>query len=143
MMRRSVLFALPALALAVILLLPDTSFAQRWGRARYGGGYYGNYGNYGGDGYGSGYYGSGYGGYGYGYGARGGLIGRRYGGGYYGGGYGIGYGDGFYGKAEYSQAKGQHWRVTITAIGIAGASDDFLGQYSRNSHVKAALRYSF
>src|SRR5262249_37943339 len=28
-------------------------------------------------------------------------------------------GDGFYGKAEYSQAKGQHWRVTITAIGIA------------------------
>ena len=65
MMRRSVLFALPALALAVILLLPDTSFAQRWGRARYGGGYYGNYGNYGGDGYGSGYYGSGYGGYGY------------------------------------------------------------------------------
>jgi len=52
-------------------------------------------------------------------------------------------GDGFYGKAEYSQAKGQHWRVTITAIGIAGASDDFLGQYSRNSHVKAALRYSF
>jgi len=52
-------------------------------------------------------------------------------------------GDGFYGKAEYSQARGQHWRVTITAIGIAGASDDFLGQYSRNSHVKAALRYSF
>jgi hypothetical protein len=52
-------------------------------------------------------------------------------------------GDGFYGKFEYSQARGQHWRATFTAIGIAGQSDDFLGQYSRNSHVEAALRYSF
>jgi len=56
MMRRSVRFALPALALAVILLLPDTSFAQRWGRGRYGG-YYGGYGNYGRDGYRYGGYG--------------------------------------------------------------------------------------
>jgi len=104
MMRRSVLFALPALALAVLLLLPDTSFAQRWGRGRYGG-YYGGYGNYGwdggyryggygwdGGGYGRPYYGyGGYGGYGgyAGYGGRLGLFGRRsmdygYAGGYYG-----------------------------------------------------------
>ena len=41
------------------------------------------------------------------------------------------------------QARGQHWRATFTAIGITGQSDDFLGQYSRNSHVEAALRYSF
>jgi hypothetical protein len=52
-------------------------------------------------------------------------------------------GDGLYGKLEYSQARGQHWRATFTAIGITGQSDDFLGQYSRNSHVEAALRYSF
>jgi len=52
-------------------------------------------------------------------------------------------GDGVYGKLEYSQARGQHWRATMTAIAIAGHSDDFLGQYHRNSHVKAALRYSF
>jgi hypothetical protein len=52
-------------------------------------------------------------------------------------------GDGAYGKAEYSHATGQHWRTTVSAIGIAGRDNDFLGQYRRNSHVKAALRYSF
>jgi len=52
-------------------------------------------------------------------------------------------GDGAYGKAEYSYATGQHWRTTVSAIGIAGRDNDFLGQYRRNSHVKAALRYSF
>jgi hypothetical protein len=52
-------------------------------------------------------------------------------------------GDGVYAKAEYSQARGQHWRATLTAVGIAGHSDDFFGQYQHNSHIMAALRYSF
>jgi len=52
-------------------------------------------------------------------------------------------GDGVYGKLEYSHARGQHWRATLTGVAIAGHSGDFLGQYHRNSHVKAALRYSF
>jgi hypothetical protein len=52
-------------------------------------------------------------------------------------------GDGVYGKVEYSQASGQHWRTTVTAVGISGHSGDFLGQYHRNSHVAVALRYSF
>jgi hypothetical protein len=52
-------------------------------------------------------------------------------------------GDGVYGKVEYSQAAGPHWRATATGAGIAGHSDDFLGQYHRNSHAALALRYSF
>ena len=52
-------------------------------------------------------------------------------------------GDGMYAKAEYSQSQGQHWRATVTGVGIAGHSTDFLGQYHRNSHVAMALRYSF
>jgi hypothetical protein len=52
-------------------------------------------------------------------------------------------GDGVYGKFEYSQARGQHWRATVTGVGIGGHSDDFLGQYHRNSHFSVALRYSF
>lgn len=52
-------------------------------------------------------------------------------------------GHGGYVKAEYSQARGQHWRVTATGSVIAGRVDDFLGQYRRNSHLSAALRYSF
>jgi len=51
--------------------------------------------------------------------------------------------DGMYAKAEYSQARGQHWRTTIAAVAIGGRAGDFLGQYRRNSHVKASLRYSF
>ena len=35
---------------------------------------------------------------------------------------------GFYTKGEYSEAIGQHWRVTLAAVGIAGKQDDFLGQ---------------
>jgi len=50
---------------------------------------------------------------------------------------------GEYGKAEYSQARGPHWRGTVTAVLVTGHSDDFLGQYHRNSHVAAAVRYSF
>jgi hypothetical protein len=47
------------------------------------------------------------------------------------------------GRAEYSQAEGQHWRVTIAAALIRGEPDDFLGQYRRNSHFSFVLRYSF
>ena len=52
-------------------------------------------------------------------------------------------GDGAYAKAEYSQARGQHWRATLTAVAIGGHSDDFLGQYHRNSHLLLTTRYSF
>jgi hypothetical protein len=52
-------------------------------------------------------------------------------------------GNGAYARLEYSHARGQHWRATITAVGIAGRPNDFLGQYRRNSHVAVALRYSF
>jgi hypothetical protein len=52
-------------------------------------------------------------------------------------------GDGVYAKALYSQARGQHWRTTIGGVVLAGASDDFIGQYDRNSHVSLTLRYSF
>ncbi len=52
-------------------------------------------------------------------------------------------GDGLYARAEYSQARGAHWRATIAAAVIAGHSDDFLGQYNHNSHVTASVRYSF
>jgi hypothetical protein len=52
-------------------------------------------------------------------------------------------GDGVYARAEYSQAHGQHWRTTIAATAIGGRADDFLGQYRRNSHGTATLRYSF
>jgi hypothetical protein len=48
-----------------------------------------------------------------------------------------------YSKVEYSQARGDHWRATIGAVLIGGRSDDFLGQYHRNSHVSASVRYSF
>jgi hypothetical protein len=52
-------------------------------------------------------------------------------------------GAGLYAKAEYSQARGAHWRATVSTVVIAGDADDFLGQYQRNSHVRAGLRYSF
>lgn len=52
-------------------------------------------------------------------------------------------GAGFYAKAEYSQARGQHWRATVTGVALGGAADDFLGQYHRNSHGTVTLRYSF
>ena len=52
-------------------------------------------------------------------------------------------GDGVYGKAEFSQARGEHWRATVAVVGIGGRDDDFLGAYRRNSHVLAGVRYSF
>ena len=52
-------------------------------------------------------------------------------------------GRGAYAKAEYSQARGQHWRATVTGTLIRGEPDDFLGQYRRNSHLVLSVRYSF
>ncbi len=52
-------------------------------------------------------------------------------------------GKGFYGKFEYTQAVGAHWRVTAAANLLRGAREDFLGQYRRNSNLMVALRYSF
>jgi hypothetical protein len=52
-------------------------------------------------------------------------------------------GDGVYVKGEYSQAQRDRWRITARVVAIAGASDDFLGQFRRNSHVAVTLRYSF
>ncbi len=52
-------------------------------------------------------------------------------------------GAGFYAKGEFSEAFGQHWRLTLAGIGLGGSDDDFLGQYRRNSHVSLSLRLSF
>jgi hypothetical protein len=52
-------------------------------------------------------------------------------------------GDGVFARAEYSETRGQHWRLTFTVVGVAGRDDDFLGQYHRNSHGIASIRYSF
>jgi hypothetical protein len=52
-------------------------------------------------------------------------------------------GAGVYAKAEYSQARGQHWRATVSGVLLAGEEDDFIGQYQRNSHVSVGVRYSF
>jgi hypothetical protein len=46
-------------------------------------------------------------------------------------------------RLEYSQALGQHWRVTPGAAWIRGDGTDFLGQYHRNSYLSLAVRYSF
>ena len=52
-------------------------------------------------------------------------------------------GDGTWARAEYSQASGAHWRATIAGTVLAGAENDFLGQYDRNSHLSVTMRYSF
>jgi len=52
-------------------------------------------------------------------------------------------GSGFYGKFEYSQMLGQHWRVTGQLGVIRGSDNDFLGQYHRNSFGNLIFRYSF
>ncbi len=46
-------------------------------------------------------------------------------------------------RFEYSHASGQHLRVTARASWIRGDAGDFIGQYSRNSHVTLTARYSF
>jgi len=120
-MRRILFCALPALALTLLLALPDVSFAQRRGG---GGGGFGSgfargatgYPAYGGYGYGGmGYGGLGYGGYGYGghnlgYGLGYGLGSNlSYGGlGYGNYGYGSGYGNYGYGNYGYG-GSGYGW----------------------------------
>ena len=52
-------------------------------------------------------------------------------------------GDGFYAKGEFSEALGQHWRLTLTSVYITGQDDNFIGQYRTNSHAAATLRFSF
>jgi hypothetical protein len=52
-------------------------------------------------------------------------------------------GDGVYVKGEYSEALGQHWRVTFAGVGIGGNDEDFLGQYRHNSYGSIGLRLSF
>lgn len=52
-------------------------------------------------------------------------------------------GKGTWGKFEYSQAFGQHWRLTGEFTLIRGGLEDFLGQYRRNSHAAVVVRYSF
>jgi len=52
-------------------------------------------------------------------------------------------GDGVWAKTEYSQAFGQHWRLTTGLSLIQGKPSDFLGQYRRNSHGLIAVKYSF
>jgi hypothetical protein len=52
-------------------------------------------------------------------------------------------GDAFIGRAEYSQAVGQHMRVTAGLLVIRGTPDDLVGQYRRNSAATLSWRYSF
>jgi hypothetical protein len=52
-------------------------------------------------------------------------------------------GRGWYLKPEYTQAFGQHWRLTAGFALIRGEEGDFLGQYHRNSHGILTVRYSF
>jgi len=46
-------------------------------------------------------------------------------------------------RFEYSQAFGEHWRVTPGVAWIRGDMTDFLGQYHRNSYASLGVRYSF
>jgi hypothetical protein len=51
--------------------------------------------------------------------------------------------EGIWIKGQYSEAIGQHWRATLAGAVIGGDERDFIGQYRRNSHLLATLRYSF
>ena len=51
--------------------------------------------------------------------------------------------DGVWVKAQYSEALDAHVRWTIAGTIIGGDERDFIGQYRRNSHLLATLRYSF
>ena len=46
-------------------------------------------------------------------------------------------------KGSIREAVGAHWRATVAGTVIGGDERDFIGQYRRNSHVLATLRYSF
>jgi hypothetical protein len=46
-------------------------------------------------------------------------------------------------RPKYSQAYGQHWRITVGFAWLRGSNTDFLGRYHLNSHAIAEVRYSF
>ena len=52
-------------------------------------------------------------------------------------------GDGMYARGEYSEAFGQHLRLTLSGVALGGDDTSFLGQYRHNSNVTAALRFSY
>jgi len=52
-------------------------------------------------------------------------------------------GKGAYLEAEYSQAFGQHLRLTAAGTLIRGDRDDFFGQFQDNSNVRVTARYSY
>jgi len=52
-------------------------------------------------------------------------------------------GHGVYARGEFSQVLGRHLRLTLAVAGIGGRDDDFLGQYQRNSHASALLRFNY
>jgi hypothetical protein len=52
-------------------------------------------------------------------------------------------GDGAWLKGEYTQTLSTHWQARASVTLIRGASDDFIGQYRRNSHAILALRYQW
>jgi hypothetical protein len=52
-------------------------------------------------------------------------------------------GDGIWLRPEYTQAMGQHWRVTLGLAWLHGVAGDFIGQYHRNSFAILRIRYSF
>jgi hypothetical protein len=51
--------------------------------------------------------------------------------------------DGIWVKGQYSEAFGAHIRATLAGVVISGDERDFIGQFHRNSHLLATLRYSF
>lgn len=51
--------------------------------------------------------------------------------------------DGIWVKGQYSEAFGAHIRATLAGVVIGGDERDFIGQFHRNSHLLATLRYSF
>jgi hypothetical protein len=52
-------------------------------------------------------------------------------------------GKGSWTRIEFSQASGQHVRVTARVSWIRGRDDDFIGQFRRNSHATVTVRYSY
>lgn len=46
-------------------------------------------------------------------------------------------------RGEYSHAVGAHWRATLGGGLVRGASDDFIGQFRRNSFLSASWRFNF
>jgi hypothetical protein len=52
-------------------------------------------------------------------------------------------GEGAWVKAEYTQTLSTHWQARASMTLIRGNTNDFLGQYRRNSHAILGLRYNF